>query len=226
MTIPARFMKPDPKSVEIFGVRRLKMLAIDRFERLEKFLEERKGDTVPEATGNAYFMQEGIDVIQNKIKIGDKILDVGCGKGVALKMFRYLGTRPIGITINEEDKAIAEAEGDDVRIMDMSFLEFDDNFFDGIWARHCLEHSIFPYYTLHEFNRVLKPGGWMYVEVPGINTCSQHELNRNHYSVLTTEMWASLILRTNFQITGSYALSFNLPTGKEIYYRILAEKMT
>ena len=40
--------------------------------------------------------------------------------------------------------------------MDQSFLDFADDYFDFVWCRHCLEHSIFPYFTLQEIYRVIK----------------------------------------------------------------------
>src|SRR4030042_3462303 len=173
MNVP--FMRTDQRFAGISGARRLKMVnaLIDKFERLERFLEIRKGDTVPEPLENEYFIEAGIEAIKDKIKSTYLVLDVGCGMGYALDVFSKMGIDAIGITIDKDDKKTAESRGRDVRLMDMSFLEFDDECFDGIWARHCLEHSIFPYFTLSEFNRVLKPKGWMYVEVPGINTVSE-----------------------------------------------------
>jgi ubiquinone/menaquinone biosynthesis C-methylase UbiE len=200
-------------------------LTVDRFERLDRFLEKRKGDTVPEPLENEYFIEAGIETMKDKIKPTDLVLDVGCGRGYALDIFSKMGIDAIGITIDKDDMETAKSRGRNVELMDMSFLEFEDEYFNGIWARHSLEHSIFPYFTLSEFSRVLKPKGWMYVEVPGINTVSGHELNKNHYSVLTEKMWVSLMCRAGFKITGSFVLMFDLPMGKEKYYRFITEKM-
>ena len=94
-----------------------------------------------------------------------KILDIGCGQGVALEIFKKHGFAPIGITLNKEDVAICQQKGYQVYQMDQSFLEFADNYFDFVWCRHCLEHSIFPYFTLQEIYRVIKPEGYLYQDL-------------------------------------------------------------
>jgi ubiquinone/menaquinone biosynthesis C-methylase UbiE len=86
--------------------------------------------------------------------------------------------------------------------MDQSFLDFDDASFDLLWARHVLEHSFMPHYTLTEFRRVLRPGGIMYLEVPAPDTLL-HERNPNHYSVLGKTMWTALLERSGFGIVGA-----------------------
>lgn len=136
-----------------------------------------------------------------------RILDVGCGQGVALAPFRQRGCIATGVTLNDTDVAVCRAQGFDVHKMDQSFLEFKDDSFDLVWARHVVEHSIMPYYTLTEFHRVVRPGGFLYLEVPGINTIG-HERNPNHYSVLGQEMWMALLERSGFQVmdTMSYLL--------------------
>ena len=80
--------------------------------------------------------------------------------------------------------------------MDQSFLEFADNYFDFVWCRHCLEHSIFPYFTLQEISRVIKPEGYLYIEVPVPDTSCQNQTNKNNYSVLGKSMCLDLIKRS------------------------------
>lgn len=113
--------------------------------------------------------------------------------------FRQRGCIATGVTLNDTDLAACRAQGFDVRKMDQSFLEFGDGSFDVVWARHVVEHSIMPYYTLVEFRRVLRPGGFLYLEVPGV-TAVKHEHNRNHYSVLGQEMWLALLERSGFSV--------------------------
>lgn len=134
-----------------------------------------------------------------------RVLDVGCGQGLALAPFTEYGCNVTGISLNDSDIDICLAQGFDVKKMDQSFLEFADASFDIIWARHVVEHSVMPYYTLSEFCRVLRPGGLLYLEVPGTNTVG-HERNSNHYSVLGQQMWHALLERSGFQLneTTSY----------------------
>ena len=197
------------------------------FDKLEQFLERIKADVYPEPLANEDFIESGFESIKDKIKSGQKVLDVGCGHGYAMDIFSKHHIDIKGITLSEEDKKIALSRGHNVQIMDMSFLEFEDECFDGIWARQCLEHSIFPYYTLSEFYRVLKFGGWIYVEVPASDTGCHHECNGNHYSVLPLSMWGNLLHRIGFNELKPYEIKFKLIppyNGNDLYYRIIGQK--
>jgi SAM-dependent methyltransferase len=70
-----------------------------------------------------------------------------------------------------------------------------------LFCRHSLEHSPFPYITLLEYNRVLRPNGYLYIEVPAPDGDRPHEENRNHYSILGRSMWLSLLKRSGFDVT-------------------------
>lgn len=152
------------------------------------------------------------------------VLDVGCGQGVALHHFVERGCRPVGVTLNQTDVEECQRQGYTVAQMDQSFLEFEDTTFDLIWARHVAEHSIFPYFTLTEFSRVLKPGGWVYLEVPGAETTYKHELNKNHYSILSHTMWLSLLERSGFHIHESQKYFLEGKEGPDEYWAFFGRK--
>jgi SAM-dependent methyltransferase len=130
-----------------------------------------------------------------------RILDLGCGPGYFLDEMKTRGyTNVLGLTLSPEDIEICQKNGHQVRQADMNFLPDLDESVDMIWARHSLEHSPFPYITLLEYNRVLRPGGRMYVEVPQPDCEREHEHNANHYSVLGLKMWLSLLARAGFDV--------------------------
>lgn len=184
--------------------------------RFFAFLDNREGDTYPEAPSPLHtsISKQALQHLftQYPLPPNGRILDVGCGQGVALAPFREHGLRATGITLNDTDVAICRAQGFDVHKMDQSFLEFDDAEFDAVWARHVVEHSIMPYYTLTEFYRVLRPGGYLYCEVPGAGTVG-HERNPNHYSVLGLEMWTALLERCGFRILETISYYSSCPTS-------------
>jgi SAM-dependent methyltransferase len=199
-----------------------------RFERLAGFLETAKADTYPEPPSGLHGsitrqMVERIGASPG-LPPGARVLDVGCGQGVALQLFEQRGYRPVGITLNAEDASICRAQGFPVRQMDQSFLEFAEEEFDLVWCRHCLEHSIFPFFTLAEFRRVLKPGGWLYVEVPAPDTVCRHQTNRNHYSVLGRSMWIELLGRSGFELKDVIDIRFTLQAGPDLYWAFLGKK--
>jgi len=130
------------------------------------------------------------------------ILDLGCGPGYFLDAMRDRGyTNTIGVTLSSDDAEQCQQKGHEVRRGDMNFLTDPDESIDMLFCRHSLEHSPFPYITLLEYNRVLKPNGHLYIEVPAPDCERSHEQNRNHYSIMGRTMWLELIKRAGFDIT-------------------------
>jgi SAM-dependent methyltransferase len=134
-----------------------------------------------------------------------------------MRRFCAEGLVATGIALGE-DVLVCQREGLDVREMDQSFLEFEDNSFDVVWRRHALEHSVFPYFTLSGFRRVLNPAGILYIEVPAPDTSCHHEKNLNHYSVLGKSMWLSLFERAGFVLEEELDVNFTVPAGPDLYW--------
>ncbi|MDP4173540.1 MAG: tetratricopeptide repeat protein, partial [Bacteroidota bacterium] len=160
------------------------------------------------------------------LKPNAKILDIGCGQGPALEIFTQKGFQPVGITLSDEDILVCREKGFNVQKMDQSFLKFENESFDFIWSRHCIEHSFAPYYTLFEYYRVLKPGSLAYIEMPAPDTEAHHETNPNHYSVLPKSSWISLMQRCGFHILDIADHDLNLKIGKDMYWGFLCMKPT
>ena len=129
------------------------------------------------------------------------ILDLGCGPGFFLDEMKTRGyTNSLGVTLSPDDYDLCNANGHQARKSDINFLEELDESVDLIFCRHAIEHSPFPYITLLEYNRVLKPHGKMYIEVPAPDSERIHENNKNHYSILGDAMWSSLLVRSGFDV--------------------------
>lgn len=199
-----------------------------KIERFESFMERIKNETYPEPPHELHtsITEKMINSLLNKYPLSknSKILDVGCGQGVAIEHFKARGFSPIGITLNKEDLSVCKQKGYEVYEMDQSFLDFNDEEFDLVWCRHCLEHSIFPYFTLGELFRVLKHKGYLYIEVPAPDTSCNHQTNKNHYSTLGKSMWSELIRRTGFNILATLDFKFNVATGPDIYWAFIQQK--
>jgi SAM-dependent methyltransferase len=131
-----------------------------------------------------------------------EIIDLGCGPGYFLDQMTARGYSNVtGLTLSADDIDICAAAGHQVVRSDMNFLSNRDESVDMLFCRHSLEHSPFPYITLLEYNRVLRPNGYLYIEVPAPDGERPHEENRNHYSILGRSMWLSLLKRSGFDVT-------------------------
>jgi SAM-dependent methyltransferase len=204
-----------------------KMVPMRDYCRFDGFIEALVGDVYPEVP-----MEPHVTITRTTIEAlhrdgliapGARVLDVGCGQGLALEQFRALGLDTVGITLGS-DAEICRRKGFDVREMDQNFMDFADGSFDLLWCRHVLEHSVAPLFTLSEYRRVTKPGGLVYVEVPAPDTSAHHERNPNHYSVLPMSSWLNLIARAGFAVARNNQLSFKVPCGPDMYWSFLLRR--
>jgi len=153
-----------------------------------------------------------------------KIIDLGSGPGYFLDEMKSRDyTNVVGLGLNTEDLQICANKGHHVKHADMNFLADKDESIDLLFSRHSLEHSPFPYLTMLEYNRVLRPRGVLYIEVPAPDCEGNHEENNNHYSIMGRKMWISLLVRAGFDVQWyeySFPLSFTdgKPTVQENYY--------
>lgn len=98
-----------------------------------------------------------------KVQPEGKLLDMGCGRGDFLRI-----AHENGYEVQGSDLSTADGTHPDIPIF-QGFLQ-DANFrsksFDIIVTRNTLEHIFDPNEDLRELNRLLKPGGVLYVKVP------------------------------------------------------------
>jgi SAM-dependent methyltransferase len=189
--------------------------------RLDDFLDSLAGDlyAVEPVEPHLKITRRMIDLLhrENLIRAGDRVLDIGCGQGLAMEEFGRLGLRATGVTIGP-DFEVCRQKGLEVLEMDQNFLQFDDGEFDLLWCRHVLEHSFAPFFTLTEYRRLAKPGGLAYVEVPAPDTSAHHESNPNHYSCLPRSAWRSLFGRAGFSIQSEVEHAFEAMCGPDAYW--------
>jgi 2-polyprenyl-3-methyl-5-hydroxy-6-metoxy-1,4-benzoquinol methylase len=191
--------------------------------RLSVFKDQLRKDMYPETLGDfhrAIIEERAPYFARTYCKAGGRILDVGCGTGAALEIFRNLGLSVTGIELGDEDYAICIQKGLPVERVDMHEMTFPDASFDAIWCRHTLEHSFMPFFLLAEFNRMLPVGGVIYIEVPTFGTDAHHEDNPNHYACMTPAVLEKLLGRAHFEVLEHDALTFEVGRGGMDQYQL------
>ncbi|HXX81835.1 MAG TPA: class I SAM-dependent methyltransferase [Thermodesulfovibrionales bacterium] len=101
--------------------------------------------------------------IKNYIARG-RILDIGCGRGLFLKIMRDDGWEVNGVEFSVEPAS--NVYGIPVMSGEPTSWGFPDAAFDVITMNHVLEHLLQPREMVHECRRLLKKGGLLMCAVP------------------------------------------------------------
>lgn len=105
----------------------------------------------------------------SRLKKGSLVLDLGCGPGLDAEMFAREGFRVIGVDFSENmiESAKARVGSAEFKVMNIKKLDFEDEFFDAVWANAIFLHIFkkdIPS-VLNGVFRVLKKGGIFFVSV-------------------------------------------------------------
>lgn len=107
------------------------------------------------------------------------ILDYGCGTGTFLHEMKKAGWQIAGLEPNLGARELAR----DLNVSNIFPPEyihsFPDNHFEVITLWHVLEHVHRLQYTLKHLNRVLKPGGLIFIAVPNYTSADADNYGKN-----------------------------------------------
>jgi 2-polyprenyl-3-methyl-5-hydroxy-6-metoxy-1,4-benzoquinol methylase len=97
---------------------------------------------------------------------GGRLLEVGCGGGVILKILSDLGWEVEGLDFDPAAVANARRKGLNVRLGRLEAQGFTDGRFDAIVMSHLIEHVHDPRGLLRECQRLLDPKGTLVILTP------------------------------------------------------------
>lgn len=104
-----------------------------------------------------------------QINLG-KVLDIGCGTGDRLDVFRRRGFETYGV----ETSASADYGQDHLKLNivrgDLFSAHFPDNHFDVVTLYNVLEHTHNPLEVCKEIYRILKKDGFLVIQIPNKNS--------------------------------------------------------
>jgi len=111
---------------------------------------------------NLCHTQKLFSLVVNNFNKGDKILDIGCSHGTAVKLLNEKGFNAYGADISSVAIDICDKRNiKNCKVSSAANLDFEDSYFDGIVSSDTFEHLDLGEIPLaiSECNRVLKPGG-------------------------------------------------------------------
>ena len=95
-----------------------------------------------------------------------RLLDIGCGNGHQLKLFRDLGWQVTGVDISINAIDQVRRRGIEAVHGTVESAAFNNSSFDVITMYASLEHVTDPLQTLTTVHRLLRPGGELVISVP------------------------------------------------------------
>ncbi|MBI4359724.1 MAG: methyltransferase domain-containing protein, partial [Candidatus Jacksonbacteria bacterium] len=122
---------------------------------------------------------EEVRAFKRYVRNGARVLDIGCGNGRLVKLFEGVSIHYVGVDTSEVLLAearklvtgysllVTERSSFQFKYADMCSLPFDDVTFDYVFMIASLHHlhSSDQLTALKEANRVLKPGGMIFITV-------------------------------------------------------------
>ena len=112
-------------------------------------------------------------------KPGNRLLDIGCGNGDFLARARDGGWEVEGVEPDREAAQVARARGLSVHVGTVDAVRDQYESFDGITLSHVVEHVYDPVALLRECYKLLKPGGWIWVDTPNIDSLGNMHYGKN-----------------------------------------------
>lgn len=190
------------------------------------FLDKLLKDVYPQPPDELHtkWTKQVMDEYVAKLAGVKTVLDVGCGQALAQPMFEALGMQYTGVTLGD-DYQIAKDAGRNVINCDFTFLPYEKETFDLVFARHALEHSPTPIPTLMEWRRVSKAFLCLVAPAP----MHWGWTGQNHYSVANKEQlnfwviqsgWGSVWDKDNIEKDAN-----GKETGAILEHWIMAEKL-
>jgi SAM-dependent methyltransferase len=116
----------------------------------------------------AEFFKQFLDYLE--VKRGDKILDIGCGRGQLLREAGNMGLSAYGVDISEKGLELARKISPSAELTCSSAekMPFEEKYFDHIVMLGTLEHFLKPEDAIKEAERVLKEEGKLCIVVPNL----------------------------------------------------------
>jgi SAM-dependent methyltransferase len=124
---------------------------------------------------------------QRYLPVGSTILEGGCGMGDKVYALDKAGFNAKGVDYAPDTVALTKQYWPhlDVLLGDVRKLPFQSCSFDGYWSLGVIEHFFNGFSDIaSEIERVLKPGGYLFLTFPMMNTLRHKRAKRREFPLL------------------------------------------
>lgn len=164
-----------------------------------------------------------------------RILDVGCEDGWFLTYLKkgcpdsftlFPPKRSFcnacGIELIHRVVEYAQKKGRNVIQGDIRYLVIEENAFDLIYTRHCLEHLDKPLQALKNITKMLKPGGTLFAIVPKENQDLNPQESVHSYQFRNDNELAHLVTIAGLTVTQSFCRNEYTYRKRKYWYKLSA----
>jgi 2-polyprenyl-3-methyl-5-hydroxy-6-metoxy-1,4-benzoquinol methylase len=136
-----------------------------------------------------------------------RLLDIGCGDGELLERLRDLGWQVEGVDSDERAVRAARVRGLEVHVGTLESQGYSGASFDAVTMSHVIEHLHNPVGLVRECRRVLKPGGYLVIVTPNMNSLGYRLFGKawrgleppRHLQLFTPRLLRRLAAQAGFQ---------------------------
>ena len=134
-------------------------------------------------------MKKHIDICKYIMSLGkiSSVLDVGCGKGAWLNIFKEFGCDTFGTEYNDDLKTFASSVGHIMLDGGLFPIVRKDQKFDLIIFTEVIEHIQNPNEVLSHFNNILSNEGLIFITTPNFSAIERHFLRGKWKNVMYPE---------------------------------------
>ena len=164
-----------------------------------------------------------------------RVLDVGCRDGWSLEYlkrgcpngFTFFPRskqfhNTCGIELSHETAEYAKAKGRNIIQGDIRNLVIEENAFDVIFTRHCLEHLDKPLSALRNIAKMLKPGGTLLAIVPKETHDINPDKSLHSYLFGNDSDLLNLIVAAGLTVTDSFCRNEYSYHKRKYWYKLSA----
>ena len=139
-----------------------------------------------------------------KIPLKGSLLDLGCGNGSFMKAFgnNYSNWEMTGLELDDKNKNIIE-NIPGVNKLHIGNIDTLNEKFDLIVLIHALEHITEPIQLLKSLKSKLNPGGYIFIEVPDLETSPFDLLIADHCTHFTLSTLSAVVTNSGYKIIKS-----------------------